>query len=180
MGAAMQIRESRADDLPSMLAIINAAAEAYRRVIPADLWHDPYMPAAELESEIADGVRFWVAEAAERVEGVMGIQDRGDVTLVRHAYVAPIAQRGGIGTMLLRHLLGLADKPVLVGTWADAAWAVAFYRKNGFAAASQEEKERLLRKYWRIPSRQAETSVVLGDARWQSRRERAGAPILAP
>ncbi|HZZ91948.1 MAG TPA: GNAT family N-acetyltransferase [Usitatibacter sp.] len=177
----MHIRESAADDLPSMLAIINGAAEAYRRAIPPDCWHEPYMPAAELEGEIAAGVRFWVAEAVPgRIEGLMGIQDRGDVTLVRHAYVAPVAQRGGVGTMLLRHLHGLADKPVLIGTWADATWAIAFYRKNGFALASHDEKERLLRKYWSIPPRQVETSVVLGDARWQSRREHPGAPILAP
>ena len=149
-----------------MLAIINAAAEAYRGVIPADRWHEPYMPREEFEGEIADGVRFWVAEEDGVMLGVMGIQDKGDVALVRHAYVAPNLQRTGVGSALLRHVRGLTKKPVLIGTWADASWAIEFYRRNGFAVVSKEAKDALLRKYWSIPPRQIETSVVLADQRW--------------
>ena len=156
-----------------MLAIINAAAQAYRGVIPADRWHEPYMPAAELDAEIADGIVFWVAEDAGRLLGVMGMQDKGDVALVRHAYVSPLAQKKGIGTRLLRHVQGLAQKPVLIGTWAAASWAIEFYRKNGFTVVSNAQKDALLRKYWSIPERQIETSVVLADARW---RRKVSAP----
>jgi N-acetylglutamate synthase-like GNAT family acetyltransferase len=161
-----QIRRSRTADRPAMLAIINDAAQAYRGVIPPDRWHEPYMPAEELAAEIADGIAFWVAEEGERLLGVMGIQDKGEVALVRHAYVASSAQKQGIGTQLLRHVQGLAAKPVLVGTWAAATWAIAFYRKNGFSVVSQQDKDALLRKYWSIPERQIETSVVLADARY--------------
>jgi len=149
-----------------MLTIVNAAAQAYRGVIPADRWHEPYMPAEELASEIADGVMFWVAEDDGRMVGMMGIQDKGDVALVRHAYVAPGAQRQGIGRRLLRHVQELAGKPVLVGTWAAATWAIDFYRRNGFTLLSPAEKDRVLPRYWSIPARQVETSVVLADRRW--------------
>jgi N-acetylglutamate synthase-like GNAT family acetyltransferase len=157
----MLIRRVRPDERDALLAIVNAAAEAYRGVIPADRWHEPYMPRAELQAEIADGVEFWGAEEDGRLVGVMGIQDRGEVALVRHAYVAPGAQRKGVGNGLLRHVQGLARKPVLVGTWAAAEWAIAFYRRNGFALVAEERKAALLRKYWSIPERQIETSVVL-------------------
>lgn len=150
-----------------MLAIINAAAQAYRGVIPPDRWHEPYMPAAELDAEIADGIVFWVAEEGARLLGVMGIQDKGEVALVRHAYVSPSAQKKGIGTQLLHHVQQLAGKPVLIGTWAAASWAIEFYRRNGFTVVSNAEKDVLLRKYWSIPARQIETSVVLADARWK-------------
>lgn len=164
------IRRSRDSDLPEILAIINDAAQAYRGVIPADRWHDPYMPRDELAKEIADGIVFWVAEEGGRVRGVMGMQDKGDVTLVRHAYVAPAVQRKGVGQSLLRHVQSLADKPVLIGTWAAASWAIEFYRRNGFTVVSPSDKDKLLRKYWSIPARQSETSVVLADARWRARR----------
>ena len=160
------IRKSRADESPAMLAIINDAARAYKGVIPADRWHEPYMPAEELAAEIAAGVVFWVAEEDGRLLGVMGIQDKGDVALVRHAYVSPILQRKGVGTALLRHVQALTEKPVLIGTWAAASWAIDFYRRNGFTVVGEAEKNRLLRKYWSIPARQVETSVVLADARW--------------
>jgi GNAT superfamily N-acetyltransferase len=152
-----------------MLAIVNAAAQAYRGVIPADRWREPYMAQHELDEGIADGVAFWVAEEASLL-GIMGIQDRGNVALVRHAYVAPAAQRRGVGTRLLRHVLGLTSKPVLIGTWADASWAIEFYRKNGFTLLPDAEKDELLRRYWSIPARQAETSVVLADGRWTHAR----------
>jgi N-acetylglutamate synthase-like GNAT family acetyltransferase len=162
------IRKSADADFQAMLAIINDAARAYRGVIPADRWHEPYMSAAELNKEIADGVAFWVAEDDGRIQGVMGMQDKGDVTLVRHAYVVPATQRSGIGTKLLRHVEGQVDKPILIGTWAAAAWAIDFYQRNGFRIVPSLEKDRLLRTYWAIPARQVETSVVLADARWTS------------
>jgi N-acetylglutamate synthase-like GNAT family acetyltransferase len=160
------IRRSTDADIPAMFAIVNDAARAYRGAIPADRWHEPYMPREELESEIAAGVEFWVLEEDGRLLGIMGIQDRGDVTLVRHAYVTTAIQRKGVGTKLLRHVIGLTDKPVLIGTWAAATWAIDFYRRNGFTVVTPEEKERLLRTYWTIPERQIETSVVLADRRW--------------
>jgi GNAT superfamily N-acetyltransferase len=162
----MRIRKSAAADFAAMLAIVNDAAQAYRGVIPADRWHEPYMPADELAKEIADGVVFWVAEEDGRLSGLMGIQDKGAVALVRHAYVAQTTQRKGVGTKLLRHVEGLATKPILIGTWASASWAIEFYQRNGFSLVSPSEKDRLLRTYWSIPARQIETSVVLADARW--------------
>ena len=162
----MLIRKSVEADLEAMLTIVNDAAHAYRGVIPADRWHDPYMSADELESEIVGGVVFWVAEQEGRLSGVMGIQDKGDVALVRHAYVAPTTQRSGVGSSLLRHVEGLVDKPILIGTWGAASWAIEFYRRNGFTLVTSSDKDRLLRTYWSIPARQIETSVVLADRRW--------------
>jgi GNAT superfamily N-acetyltransferase len=162
----MVIRKSVQSDFAAMLAIVNAAARAYRDAIPADRWHEPYMPADELEREIAAGVVFWVAEQDGRLSGITGIQDKGDVALVRHAYVDPGAQRAGVGTRLLRHVEGLVDKPILIGTWAAASWAIEFYRRNGFAVVPTSHKDRLLRTYWSIPARQIEASVVLANARW--------------
>ena len=171
----MQIRRSDDDDLPRILAIINEAAQAYRGVIPVDRWHEPYMPAEHLAREIADGVEFRVAEEDGELLGVMGLQDRGDVLLVRHAYVVPGTQRKGVGTALLRHVERLATKPILIGTWASATWAIEFYRRNGFDVVPDDEKTRLLRTYWSIPERQVETSVVLADARWADARRHATA-----
>jgi N-acetylglutamate synthase-like GNAT family acetyltransferase len=155
------IRRCRDDERDAILEIVNAAAEAYRGAIPADRWHEPYMPAAELEGELAAGVEFWGYEADGDLIGVMGIQPLEDVDLIRHAYVRPGSQRGGVGGALLGHLLASATKPVLVGTWAAAEWAIAFYRRHGFVQVTPEEKTRLLRTYWSIPERQVETSVVL-------------------
>lgn len=166
------IRRIREADLGVALAIINEAAQAYRGVIPADRWHEPYMSPDELEKEIADGVIFWVAEEDGRLLGVMGMQDKGEVALVRHAYIAPTVQRKGVGTRLLRHVAGLANKPILIGTWADASWAIDFYRRNGFTVVSNRHKDSLLLRYWSIPARQVETSVVLADGRWMEARQR--------
>jgi N-acetylglutamate synthase-like GNAT family acetyltransferase len=160
------IRRSSEADHETILAIVNDAAQAYRGVIPADRWHDPYMPADELAREIAAGVAFWVAEEDGRVLGVMGIQDKGDVALVRHAYVASNLQKKGVGTTLLRHVEGLTNKPIWIGTWASASWAIDFYRRNGYTVVSDQDKDRLLQTYWSIPARQVETSVVLADRRW--------------
>jgi N-acetylglutamate synthase-like GNAT family acetyltransferase len=168
----MLIRKSIKADFAAMLAIINDAARAYHGVIPPDRWHEPYMPADELEREIIGGVVFWVAEEDGRLSGVMGIQDRGDVALVRHAYVVPVTQRSGVGTKLLRHVEGLVDKPILIGTWAAASWAIEFYRRNGFTVVPTDHKDQLLRKYWSISARQIETSVVLANQRWGELKRR--------
>jgi N-acetylglutamate synthase-like GNAT family acetyltransferase len=165
---AMLIRKSRKEDFGAILAIVNDAAQAYRGVIPDDRWHEPYMPAEELSSEIADGIVFWVVEDEGGVVGVMGSQDKGEVALVRHAYVEAKLQRQGIGTSLLRHVEGLTDKPILIGTWTAASWAIDFYRQNGFTLVPNREKDRLLRTYWSIPVRQIEESVVLADRRWMA------------
>jgi GNAT superfamily N-acetyltransferase len=155
------IRQCTPDDLDELFVIINDSAMAYRGVIPADRWHEPYMPMDELRGEIDSGVRFWGLENGDMLVGVMGIQDVKDVTLIRHAYVRTSMRGRGIGSLLLEHLVRLTDRPLLIGTWADASWAVRFYEKHGFRRVSAEEKNRLLKKYWSIPERQVETSVVL-------------------
>jgi N-acetylglutamate synthase-like GNAT family acetyltransferase len=163
------IRRCGEADVPAICAVVNDAAEAYRGVIPADRWHEPYMPEGELRGEIAAGVHFWGAVAGGRLVGVMGLQEVQDVALIRHAYVATAARRHGVGGELLQHLLAQADRPILVGTWAAATWAIRFYEKHGFALTAPAEKARLLRRYWSIPDRQIDTSVVLADARWRAR-----------
>ena len=162
----MRIRKSVANDFEAILAIINDAAQAYCGVIPSDRRHEPYMSTDELAKEIANGVIFWMAEDRGQLLGVIGIQDKEDVAVVRHTYTATTLQRKGIGTKLLRHVEALADKPILIGTWADAAWAIEFYRRNGFTVVSDGDRNRLLRAYWSVPARQVETSVVLADRRW--------------
>jgi GNAT superfamily N-acetyltransferase len=147
--------------------IIDESARAYEGQIPDDCYHQPYMPRDELLSEIADGVVFHGYEKDGSLVAVMGIQDRGPVTLIRHAYTRTERRREGLGSKLLEHLLELTAKPVLVGTWRDATWAVRFYQKHGFKLASEADKDRLLREYWSIPDRQVETSVVLVDERTQ-------------
>ena len=152
-------------DRPDILAVVNAAAEAYRGIIPPDRWKEPYMPESELAAEIAAGIAFsgWDDGA---LQGVMGIQPVEDVILIRHAYVRPERQGRGIGTALLDALGRDAEKPILIGTWAAARWAIGFYEARGFALVDETEKAGLLRRYWTVPERQIETSVVLGDARW--------------
>jgi GNAT superfamily N-acetyltransferase len=157
------IRPCRDDERTAILAIVNAAAEAYRGVIPADRWHEPYMDAAELDREIADGVAFWGYETDGELIGVMGIQAMDDVDLIRHAYVRPAGQGQGVGAALLLNLRGLTSRPMLVGTWAAAEWAIRFYRRHGFEPVSTERTRELLKRYWNIPERQIETSVVLAD-----------------
>jgi GNAT superfamily N-acetyltransferase len=157
------VRPCREDEREAILAIINGAAVAYRGVIPPDRWQEPYMPADELDHEIAAGVTFWGYEADGRLIGVMGVQPVRDVDLIRHAYVLPENQGHGIGGALLEHLRGLSKRPMLIGTWAAAEWAIRFYRRHGFELASPEQKASLLKKYWTIPDRQVETSVVLAN-----------------
>ena len=159
----MTIRPCRPDEEPEILQIINSAAEAYRGVIPADRWHEPYMSATDLAREKASGVVFWGYEADEQLAGVMGIQPVGDVDLIRHAYVRPGQQQRGIGGKLLAYLRGVSARPMLVGTWADATWAIRFYQRHGFELVPRSEVPSLLRSYWSIPDRQIETSVVLAN-----------------
>jgi GNAT superfamily N-acetyltransferase len=155
------IRRCRDDEREEIFGIVNAAAEAYRGVIPADRWHEPYMPHEELDAEIAAGVAFWGYEDCGKVVGIMGIQDVGDLDLIRHAYVLPASQGRGVGGALLERLAGGATRRMLVGTWAAAEWAIRFYERHGFSMVSPELKSELLRTYWTIPDRQVETSVVL-------------------
>jgi GNAT superfamily N-acetyltransferase len=157
-------------DFEQVWSVINDGAQAYEGVIAADCWSEPYMSRDELRAEMGDGVAFWGYEESGALKGVMGIQQVEDVTLIRHAYVRGDSQKQGIGGWLLSHLRKLAQAPVLIGTWADAAWAIRFYEKHGFHVVSPEQKERLLRRYWKIPERQAEVSVVLADARWDFTR----------
>ena len=157
------IRPCRDDESPAIVAIVNAAAEAYRGVIPADRWHEPYMDVRQLDGEIAGGVAFWGYEADGALIGIMGIQSVGEVDLIRHAYVSPDSQRRGVGSALLEHLARPTTRRTLVGTWAAADWAIRFYRRHGFEQVSPERKTELLRAYWTIPERQIETSVVLAN-----------------
>ena len=171
------IRKCKDSDLNTIFEIINDAARTYKGVIPQDRWHEPYMSPAELRAQIDDGVVFWGLERDGQLLGVMGIQDKGDVTLIRHAYVLAKAQNRGIGKKLLQNLQSMTEKPILIGTWANASWAVSFYQKNGYTLVTEEEKNRLLRKYWSIPKRQVETSVVLANQTWyRTQDERAPEP----
>jgi len=164
------VRQCRESEFSLIHAIINAAAGAYKGVIPADRWKEPYMSRDELRHELDRGVVFWGYEEDGELVGVMGLQDVGEVTLIRHAYVRPARQKQGIGGKLLSTLRRHTTQPLLVGTWAAARWAVRFYENHGFRLVSWEEKERLLRKYWSIPERQVETSVVLADPKWREAR----------
>jgi N-acetylglutamate synthase-like GNAT family acetyltransferase len=157
------IRRCEERDFELIWSIINDGAQAYKGVIPADRWTEPYMSKEELRQEIDDGVVFWGCEEAGSLLGVMGLQKVQDVTLIRHAYVRTSSQKQGIGSRLLSFLLNKAERPVLIGTWADANWAIRFYRKHGFQVVDQQKKERLLRRYWTVPERQIEISVVLAD-----------------
>lgn len=159
------IRPCTDADFDSVLSIVNDGAEAYRGIIPEDRWKDPYMSADELRHEISTGISFSGAESGGGLVGVMGIQPVEDVILIRHAYVLTGRQKHGVGSELLTHLIAHAPRPVLIGTWKAARWAVRFYEKHGFGLIEGDEKDRLLRAYWRIPDRQVETSVVMADPR---------------
>jgi GNAT superfamily N-acetyltransferase len=167
------IRRCDERDSEVIWAIINDGARAYKGVIPADRWTEPYMSGEKLKHEIEEGVVFWGYEDAGMLVGVMGIQPLRDVTLIRHAYVRTSSQKRGIGARLLAHLREMANGPVLIGTWADAGWAIRFYERHGFQIVGSEEKNRLLKKYWSIPERQMETSVVLADSTWREEGRRS-------
>jgi N-acetylglutamate synthase-like GNAT family acetyltransferase len=157
------IRRCDERDFEPIWAIINDGAQAYKGIIPSDCWTEPYMPREKLRHDLDDRVVFWGYEEAGTLLGVMGLQQVQDVTLIRHAYVRTGSQHRGIGGRLLSHLRGLASGSVLVGTWADAIWAIRFYERHGFQRVGPDDKDRLLKKYWTIPERQIETSVVLAD-----------------
>jgi GNAT superfamily N-acetyltransferase len=157
----VRIRLCRSDERDAIHGVVNRAAVAYRGVIPPDCWHEPYMARADLDREIEAGVSFWGYEDGGALVGVMGLQDVKDVALIRHAYVEPAQQGKGVGAALLAHLRTLTARRILIGTWADAAWAIRFYQRHGFALTSAAEKAALLRTYWTISDRQVETSVVL-------------------
>lgn len=157
------IRPCREDERSTIADIINAAAEAYRGVIPPDQWHEPYMSPQQLGAEISAGVVFWACESEGEVIGVMGIQRVRDVDLIRHAYVRPGSQRRGIGAALISRIRSLSSRQMLVGAWAAASWAICFYQRHGFVLVSAEQKNALLQMYWTVSERQIETSVVLAS-----------------
>jgi len=165
------IRRCEDRDFELIWTVINDGAQAYKGIIPADRWTDPYMSREKLRHEIDEGVVFWGYEENEALVGVMGIQEVQDVTLIRHAYVRTSSQRRGIGAQLLSYLRRTASGPILIGTWADAAWAIHFYERDGFQMVGAREKDRLLKKYWTVPERQIETSVVLADKKWWELRD---------
>lgn len=156
-------------DFEDIYEIINDAAIAYKGIIPADRWHEPYMTKEELQNQIDDNIQFWGFREDDKLMGVMGIQFKGDVTLIRHAYVRTIYRNKGIGGKLLTNLCDITDFPILIGTWADAKWAIEFYQKHGFRLLEKDEKNYLLMKYWTVPARQIETSVVLASSTWVSK-----------
>ena len=161
------ISKCNSDDFTSILEIINDGAQKYKGIIPDDRWKEPYMGNEKLQKEIDDGVEFWGFSDSKHLTGVMGIQDKDDVLLIRHAYVRSKFNRQGTGSKLLNHLIKTANKPILIGTWKAASWAIDFYKKNGFKLIEPESyKDYLLEKYWDIPKRQVETSVVLADQNW--------------
>jgi N-acetylglutamate synthase-like GNAT family acetyltransferase len=165
------IRKGADEDFEEILNIINDAAIAYKGVIPPDRWHEPYITKEELQGQIEDGVRFSCYVDNNEIVGVMGIQDKAEVKLIRHAYVRTKQRNKGIGALLLQELIKDSKKPILIGTWKAAAWAIRFYEKHGFRVVREEEKNRLLKKYWAIPDRQVETSVVLVDGKYQGSKD---------
>jgi len=171
------IRPCKDSEFETVYEIINDAAQAYKGIIPADRWKEPYMPEEDLRHEMDEGVVFWGYEERGNLLGVMGIQPVGDVTLVRHAYVRTVRRNQGIGSKLLDALREKTLHPVLVGTWAAAVWAIHFYETHGFRLVTLKEKNRLLKKYWSIPERQVETSVVLADQHWFNRKD---IPLVMP
>jgi N-acetylglutamate synthase-like GNAT family acetyltransferase len=164
------IRKCTDSDFEAIYEIINDAAQAYKGIIPDDRWHEPYMSRVQLRREIDDGVCFWGFKEEHTLVGVMGIQEKGNVCLIRHAYVKTNRRNEGVGARLLKHLEAMTEKPILIGTWADALWAIRFYQKNGYRLLSEAEKNTLLKKYWNIPERQVQASVVLADKKWNAER----------
>jgi N-acetylglutamate synthase-like GNAT family acetyltransferase len=169
------VRACRDEEFEIILEIVNDGAQAYRGVIPADRWTEPYMSRQDLRHEIDEGVRFWCLDVEGELAGVMGIQNVQDVALIRHAYVRTLSQKRGIGSQLLTHLLACTSQPVLIGTWTNAVWAIRFYQRHGFQLVDRAEKNRMLKQYWTVPARQIETSVVLANAKWFSTKQTAAA-----
>ena len=161
-----EISKCEQEDFNTIYEIINDAAQAYKGIIPEDMWHETYMTEDELKRQIDQGVQFWKYSKQHETLGVMGIQFKGDVTLIRHAYVRTEKRNKGIGSRLLESLYAISSTPVLIGTWEDAIWAITFYQNHGFRLLSKDEKDIVLRKYWTIPPRQIDTSVVLASSNW--------------
>jgi N-acetylglutamate synthase-like GNAT family acetyltransferase len=153
-------------DFDTICEIINDASIAYKGIIPSDRWKEPYMTKEELETQINEGVEFWCYKENKNIMGVMGIQYKNDLTLIRHAYVRSKVRQKGIGGKLLKHLNNMTKTPILIGTWKDATWAINFYKKHGYQLLSEVEKNKLLKTYWSIPERQVETSIVLASKDW--------------
>lgn len=174
------IRKTARCDIHEMCVVINDGASAYKGVIPDDRWHEPYMPLAELESELTAGVQFSCYIEAGEILGVMGVQDKGSIVLIRHAYVRTAARRRGIGAKLLDALIRKSEKPVLIGTWRSARWAIDFYKKHGFGVLPDHQAQDLLRRYWSVPTRQMETSVVLADRGFMTQTGEANRWICRP
>lgn len=160
------IRKCNNEEFKVIYEIINEAAQVYQRFIPRERWREPYMSYEHLQHEIGSGITFWGYEEEDQLQGVMGIQPVKDVTLIRHAYVRTEKQGQGIGGKLLTHLYNMTKTPVLIGTWADAFWAISFYQNQGFCLLPSAEKECLLNKYWTAPKWHMDMSVVLADSRW--------------
>jgi GNAT superfamily N-acetyltransferase len=158
------IRRCREHEFQQIREIINRAAAVYRGQIPDEHWHEPYMSAPQLHREIAAGVDFWGYEEAGRLIGVMGIQSVRDVDLIRHAYVSTEHQGKGIGGLLLNSLRHRRGRPVLIGTWAAAGWAIRFYQRHGFELIPPDQARDLLSRYWAISDGQMDASVVLASA----------------
>ncbi len=162
----MIVKSNHKKDFNTIFEIINDASVAYKGIIPKDRWKEPYMSKEELTVQMEEGVEFWSYVENNKILGVMGIQFKEDVTLIRHAYVRTSARKKGIGGKLLNHLIDMTNFPVLIGTWSDASWAISFYEKHNFRMVSKNEKNNLLKKYWSVPDRQIETSVVLVSSDW--------------
>jgi len=160
------IRRCKESEFDTLYAIINDAARAYKGVIPKECWKEPYMSKDELREEIESGITFYGYDEGGELLGIMGIQHVEDVTLIRHAYVRTDKQNQGIGGKLLSYLREQTTRPILIGTWSNAIWAIRFYEKHGFKLIPHEKKDLLLRKYWSIPDIQVENSVVLADQKW--------------
>ncbi|MEC7871433.1 MAG: GNAT family N-acetyltransferase [Chloroflexota bacterium] len=156
------ISEYTKNDLAPILNIINNAALKYKGIIPDCCWKEPYMPKQELINEFDNGVRMFGYDKDNRLLGVMGIQEVENVTLIRHAYTYSDYQGMGIGKSLLQYLFKInKSSSLLVGTWKDATWAIRFYMKNGFVLHTRKQKNLLLERYWQVPLKQVENSVVL-------------------
>ena len=160
------IHACKKSDLEAILAVINAAAESYRAFIPANQWKEPYMHEQELVREIAAGIKFSGFEQEGVLKGITGVQKIQAVPLIRHAYVDPSIQRCGIGSALLSHCRTSINGSILIGTWADATWAINFYEKHGFCKTSQSNTVRLLHNNWTVPETQIEASVVMANSEW--------------
>lgn len=172
------LRESKNEDFDEIFDVINDAAIAYKGVIPPDRWHEPYMAREELKAQMQEGVSFSCYVEDDEIVGVMGIQEKGDVALIRHAYVRTKRRKSGIGTLLLQELTKGSTNPILIGTWKAATWAIGFYEKQGFHVVGEEESNQLLKEYWSIPDRQAHTSVVLVDGKYWNRLPATYRPMI--